>query len=212
MQDSTNYPRNSMGNIPATGFSELRWDAASREGSQRELHNYVTTTYQSTRDWYGNRKAAKRDFSLFLRVLALLGVGCSGLVPIVSELKVTPKISPLWSTVLLALSGFIVMFDRLYGFTKGWIRYMRTMQQMERVMSQFCFDWETLKLTPPTPNASTPEAPSLPYLKLANEAIKKLQDLVTAETNEWATEFSSAVQDLDTATKGKGGGGSQPSS
>ncbi|WP_050025127.1 SLATT domain-containing protein [Verrucomicrobium sp. BvORR034] len=190
-----------MSDISRPLFPKLDWSTNKFETSQRDLHEYVSHLYRATIGWYEMKKDAKRWGSRALRIWALIAIAAAGATPVLSKLF---AFEALWSTLLLAIAGFLFMFDRLMGCTKGWIRYMQALLQLEHQIQQFRFEWETLRLTPPAPPApaqgeepTAPVNPSLPYVTLAQQAIQRLQDVIAAETAEWAADYDAVVRDLE---------------
>ena len=109
----------------------------------------------------------------------------AGLVPLSS-------IPPVWSTVMLAVAGLFVSLDVFAGHTSGWVRYMLAQQKIERLRDAFLLEWNALKV------AKT-DVPGM--LERAKTFLLAVGKIVDDETQEWATEFQSALKEMEKARK-----------
>jgi hypothetical protein len=126
-----------------------------------------------------------------LRISALVLTVLAGLVPLSEDLGMR-EINPEVSTVLLAVAGVLVSIDGLGGFTSGWVRYMLAQLKIERARDTFLMEWNNLRM-----GASEHQA----LLDRAKAFLLAVGKIVDDETQEWATEFQSALKDLERARK-----------
>jgi hypothetical protein len=97
--------------------------------------------------------------------------------------------------VSLAVAAGLVAFDRFFGQSSGWIRYMMTLAAVERLIAEFQTDWaRLLQEAEATPG---PASKSDAFLERAADARRQLFDLVEAETALWASEFRTSLSELD---------------
>lgn len=168
----------------------LQWDTAP-DRSLSKIYEYVVAFSDSTIQWYQSRRQPKRCWGVSLRVGALLATAAAGLVPLSKELGMS-AIPGVWSTLLVAAAGVFVSVDVLGGFTSGWVRYMLAQQKVERLRDAFLLEWNGLKA------AKTNVQGMLERAKTFLLAVGKVVD---DETQEWATEFQSALKEMEKARK-----------
>jgi len=110
-----------------------------------------------------------------------------------------PLVNPVWSALALALVATLLALDRFYGATSGWIRYLRTAQQLTHTLDTFQVAYETQRLgwgwPEPTPEQAQAALVTMQtFLTRANSAVHD-------ETMAWATEFTKTLKQLDTQTQ-----------
>lgn len=92
--------------------------------------------------WYRKKRTIKRYMSSLLMVLAVLGFALSIVFPLVPGLKI-PALSATdfgWYAagyICLIFSSLILLSDRLFGHTDGWMRYTMAEIQIERTLLTF---------------------------------------------------------------------------
>ena len=178
--------------------SDLEWDEASQDSSLRAVHDFVKSFSDSSVQWYQERRRAKRVWGVGLRAAAILLTAFAGLVPILDDLlAVIPQMNSEWSTFALGLAALLVTLDHFGGFTSGWIRYMLAQQKIERLQHAFLMDWEALKSRTRGDHAKRAEE----GLKAAGAFLLSVGKIVDDETQEWATEFRTALKEIDKARK-----------
>src|SRR6185369_1540504 len=52
--------------------------------------------------------------------------------------------------LLIGLGGAAIAFDRFFGFSSGWIRYITTEMAIQRTLHEFRIEWARLTLTAAT--------------------------------------------------------------
>ncbi len=160
------------------------------------LYRHAEATAMEAIDWYLRDKRGKKRLSQTLRALAILLVAAGGLQPLLAAGNVSWA-SPDWGYVLLALAAACVGFDRFFGVSSGWMRYIITAQAIQRRLATFQFDWATecahVAQSPTTPNGDQVLTPRLALLQRFGE---DLLDLLQAETTEWVAEFHSNLSQL----------------
>jgi uncharacterized damage-inducible protein DinB len=93
-----------------------------------------------------------------------------------------------WGFVLLALAAGCLAYDRFFGYSTAWMRYMSTVIALRSHLTDFQLSW--IKLT----NAGTPADQLVEhvhkFVTLVNEAIRR-------ETESWSNEFNSQFTDME---------------
>ena len=65
---------------------------------------------------------------------------------------------PLWSAIAIAIAGTLILIDRFYGFTTGWIRYLLTAQRLTQILEAFRLDVQRQKINWGNPEPSAQQA------------------------------------------------------
>jgi len=92
----------------------------------------------------------------------------------------------------IGFSGAIFLFDKIFGLSKGWIRFMTARQKIAHQAEVFQLGWIQMK-----------QSESKPKTKFAFllDYVKNLQKVVESETRQWATDFESSVRQLESLTR-----------
>lgn len=175
---------------PNTLDPGLDWGQAA-DGSLNKVYDYAVAFSNSTIGWYQTRRQPKRFWGVSVRLAALVLTTVAGLVPLADQFGLQ-HIPGVLSTVMLALAGVCVSIDAFGGFTSGWVRYMLAQQKVERLRDAFLIEWNALKL------AKTDATAMLERAKAFVLAVGKVVD---DETQEWATQFQNALNEMDKARK-----------
>lgn len=184
-------------------FPSLLWEANKIAESLELLYQYVINYATTAGNWYAERRSTKKLIGFWLRLGAVIGTAIAGIIPILGEIfkkDNVPLINPAWSTVAIALVALFIAIDNFGGYTSGWIRYMLTGQKIDKLITDFRFQWEKNKLTQiNNDNVS---------LDLAAKAVETCElflsnicEEVRNETEAWAAEFQSAIKEIEKTAK-----------
>jgi hypothetical protein len=141
-------------------------------------------------DWYLWKKSIKSRCSRGLRSLAIILAVCGGIVPIVASARPS-LIAAEWGYVLLAASAGCLLYDRYFGFTSSWMRYMRAQARLSSVLMLSQANWAGALLTARIDPTSIPT-----LLPIVEALVKGTAEIVEQETAEWATELSEQSERL----------------
>ncbi len=124
----------------------------------------------------------------------------AGLLPMINEI-VGPQhaLHSLCAAVALGVAATLILLDRFYGFTNGWIRYLLTARQLIEALEAFHFEVERHKLSWGNPEPTPEQATML--LEQIWQFHKKALGIVNDETKGWAAEFTEAIKQLDEQVK-----------
>lgn len=179
-------------------FPVLSWNSGEFDVSLKKLYEYVIQEAKKAITWYDKKRQSKRVWGYSLRVGAIIVTGASGIIPVLSQILLTDKLNPLWATIAIAVAAILVALDRFAGLTSGWVRYMLTRMELDRLLETFCFDWEKNRLAY-SGSVSTPEQ-AKEALLLCKEFILKIREMVKNETQMWASEFQTALKEIEKAS------------
>jgi hypothetical protein len=188
-----------LGNI---GRLSLDWSPAGATESLEKIFAYVMTAAEETIDWYVRAKNIKRHFARGIRVLAILLGAAAALLPTIIELFSADNkqhMSAGWTVVLIGSAGTLLLLDRFFGFSAGWMRYIATELQLRQITQEFQMDWEAEKVTW---QGSAPSVAQITQMVARCKAmITQINTLVRDETNAWIKEFESTISQIDESVK-----------
>jgi hypothetical protein len=157
------------------------------------IFDYAIAYAREAEGWYMNMRGPKRVGGRTLRVVAIALVGAAALIPILGEIYGDggkPAIPPAWASVALLVAATLIGFDRFFGFSTGWARFLTAGLEIGRLRHDFEFEWQELAVSPAA------EGP-LNRLQLAHDFVEAVDKVVAQETGAWQSEFQAA---LDAAT------------
>lgn len=180
----------------------LDWSPAGATKSLQEIFGYVMSAAEETIDWYVGAKNVKRHFARTIRVSSILLGAAAALLPTIIELFPDNNrlhIGAGWTVVLIGIAGTLLLLDRFFGFSAGWMRYISTELQLRQITQEFQMDWEAEKViwqgNPPSTDQITQ------MVARCKAMITQINNLVRDETNAWIKEFESAISQIDESVK-----------
>lgn len=181
----------------------LDWTPERSAESLREVFDYAMNLSEEAVNWYIRAKNGKRYFARAFRVLAILLGAAGALLPIIGEMLADEKgrsaIPAGWTAILLGTVGALLLLDRFFGFSTGWMRYMTTELHIRQIAQEFQLDWETERALW---QGSAPTGEQVVQMLARCKAfVTQVNGIVREETNAWAREFESAIRQLDDAAK-----------
>jgi hypothetical protein len=195
-------------------FEALKWDTPQdRQASIQRLYRYAEQQGQQAIDWYLGSKNSKSRWSRWLRMSAIGLATLGGLAPVLlsigwldrdagagqgwsgSTAAIIGQLGYLW----LALAAACVATDKFFGFSSGWMRYIKTAQTLMKALAEFRLDWAMLVAkqggTPPTDE----------QLQLMIQRIKEfiiaVLGLVEQETLTWIAEFQTSLAEIEKSVR-----------
>jgi hypothetical protein len=188
-------------NITIAEWDPSGWKKAPAEDAVHSLFVYANGGAKRAVAWYERAKHRKAVTSLWLRGLAIVLIVVGGLAPILAGFM-HDDLSTAYLMVIVTQSGYtmlgvaagLVLFDRYFGMSSGWIRYMTSLAAIERLRAEFLFDWTALLQKAPAP---IDDATKLLFLSRAQAFQKGVLEVIEKETAGWVAEFQSSVADLE---------------
>jgi hypothetical protein len=144
-------------------------------------------------NWYHTQKKSKKAGSLTLRFVAIIFTSIGGLIPIIAAAKQDIDLFGLpfsqFGYICLAIAAAAIGFDKFFGFSSSWMRFMKTSLVLEKELQDFQLVWSLLHFKVKNIDTS-PE--------LIEEMINRLREFsylvnskVEEETQQWISEFQS---------------------
>lgn len=188
-------------------FPKLIWDEGKLEEPLDELCQYAIATAEQARQWYEDWRPRKKYSAWLVRVLAILATGAAGIIPLLGPIlseatgnqSGVPGINPLWSSVALAIAALFVLFDRFWGFSSAWVRYLHTAQELAHETDRFRMQIEKAKLAWMSSGPTSTTAKEM--IDMCESFVGMVHEIVGNETKDWATEFRAAIKQIDAGSK-----------
>jgi len=181
-------------------FPTLQWEKGKLAEPLDQLCVYAKGQAQQSIDWYLRKRQLRRYFCRSFRMFAILFTAFAGLLPMINDIVGPQKaLHSLWAAVVLGVAATLILLDRFYGFTSGWIRFLFTARQLIEALEAFCFEVERHKLSWENPEPTPEQAKML--LEQIWQFHRKTLGIVNDETKAWAAEFTEAIQQLDEQVK-----------
>ena len=172
------------------------WDSSQDWESLKAVFAATEKEGESAIRWYRDNIKSKRFGSRFIRLLAISLASIGALIPLVAtQLNFNPE----WGYFSFATVIVLLGIDKFYGFSTGWVRYLKTQMDLERGLSDLRYDWTALVSKVQT------QSPSAEQIQVMLQKLKDFVDFVHAqiqqETEAWVLEFQASLSDLMTSVK-----------
>jgi hypothetical protein len=190
------------GNISYFPFEPNSWAELPLDKAAETIFNYAIGHTDEAVRWYTIAKRTKSRVSSLFRGIAIFFGILGGLAPVIAAMAPsTAEAGEPSLQLLVTQAGYLavgiaagaIAFDRYYGYSSGWLRYMTAMTNIERLRLEFILDWAKLRREAP----ALEKAVILKLLERATAFRKALQQVIEDETNAWATEFQASIGGLD---------------
>lgn len=181
-------------------FPTLQWETGKLAAPLNQICTYAISNAQQSIDWYLRKRQLRRHFCRICRLSVILLTAFAGLLPLINEIAGEKQaLHSLWAAVALGVAATLVLMDRFYGFTSGWIRFLLTAMRLIQALEAFRFEVEQEKLSWGSPEPTPEQAAAL--LEQIRQFHAKALGIVNDETKAWAAEFTEAIKQLDEQVK-----------
>jgi hypothetical protein len=207
MEDEMSYetPPNTVGTSTQDITTRiLKWDEYREKQPQEALssiYTYITSSSKQICGWYWENISKKRIISLAARGLSFfLFVAGTALQIYATTLEKAPDKLNLTqlAVAFLAVAALVLLGDRAFGWSSGWMRYITTVTTMENLTRSFQLEWAKYLVSKTTPlDAADTKA----LFDLARGLEQELLKLQADETTKWIAEFSAGISLLESAIK-----------
>jgi len=190
--------------IQHSPLPKLEWEPSKRQNSLELLFDHLTDEAKSAIDWYLKAKRPKQKSAIWARMAAIVLTALAGIIPMIVQIFVEngkPLIQPAWASVSLGIAAAMVVVDRFFGFSSGWMRYISAELRIRQLLREFELEWQTLKagwkgLDPTDDQVHT-------ILSRAKMFINQVTTVVQEETNTWIREFQESLKQVEEAARAK---------
>jgi hypothetical protein len=181
----------------------VRWNQQEAADKLEELYKGALEMADSTIHWYRSYRSRKGKWAKGIRIVAILFLIGSTLMPYFASLGEGNKANAtiLYIGYLFAgLGGGLLLLDRYYGYSNSWVRFVLTGMDLEGIRNAFVEHWQIVYIQNQPLTKSS-------FCTLVNE-VTTFRELFTgavkAETQAWAREFQQSFNDLISALKTQG--------
>jgi hypothetical protein len=183
------------------------WDPQNDWTSLQKLLDVTLTQGESAIGWYRDNVRSKRVGSRVLRSMAITLASIGALLPLFAavanrfeqEHTRAPLVDAQWGYIAFATAAACVAADKFYGFSTGWIRYMKTQLVLESALTSLRYDWIALiaRVANQQPTGDQIQA----MLQKLKEFAMFVRSQVEQETEAWVLEFQTNLADLASTVK-----------
>lgn len=157
-------------------------------GDVAELYAWAEGSTYEAIDWYLMKKRGKARWSRRLRAMSAILAALGGTVPVAALASGNPVMGN-WGFVLLALAAGCLAYDRFFGYSTAWMRYMSTAMALRTLLSDFQLSW--IKMTT---GCDTPKEQLFDHV---HRFVTAVNDAIRHETESWSNEFTSQFTELE---------------
>lgn len=175
------------------------WDSQNSLDSLGKIFAATIGYGVASIEWYQKARRSKKTWSLFLRAAAIALGAIGALLPLIVSLG--QRVSWLdWIAnsqlgyIAFAGAAACLAVDKFYGFSTGWIRYIRTELTLQAALLQLRYDWFAL-LAKVAQSHPAPDQVQLMLQKL-QAFVAFVNKQVEQETDAWILEFQSGLAEL----------------
>lgn len=151
-----------------------------------ELYGWAEGAAYEAIEWYLLKKKRKARWSRCLRAMFAMLAALGGTVPVAALASGNPVLGN-WGFVLLALAAGCLAYDRFFGYSTAWMRYVSTAITLRALLGDFQVSW--LKLDE---NASREHR-----IDHIHQFVIAVNDIICRETESWSNEFTSQFTELE---------------
>ena len=182
----------------------MDWNPNKVEESLQTVFEKATTIGQGAIKWYSNSKKSKKWWAQAIRISSIVLGAIAALLPTIGDMLSKdgmPGIPGGWTTICLGAAGALLLFDKYFGFSSAWMRYIIAEMQLQQVEQEFEMDWENERASwqgsPPTMDQVKQ------MLARCKAFTSQISTIVREETNVWVQEFQTTINTLNESIKAK---------
>jgi hypothetical protein len=199
-------------NIKPAQWTPPSWKPDQIQQCLDSMRQYAENDVEGAIHWYYAKKPWKAWASQLLKFLTLFATGLGGLLPIVSATGIfspanasdaqrqlrTLQVNQI-GYLCFGLAAAFLAFDKYFGYSTGWMRYITTAMSLETALRNFRLDWAltTSSLAGAVPSGATLET----LLQKIQDFCIAARTLVEKETQAWVMEFQTNLSQLEKEAK-----------
>lgn len=202
LTDGTLGDPSQSGDILSSRLLPPSWDASDVLKSLRALRAYAEAQAERATDWYYRSKRKKSKVSSTARFATIVLTALGGLIPIIATIVYGNAAEELqrlrfnqWGYLAIGFAGLALGFDRFYGGSSGWMRYVTTALAIESRLEEFRLDW--IKIESELALRLNDQALVASAIDRIKAFVAAVRAQVESETQAWVTEFRSTLTQLE---------------
>jgi hypothetical protein len=195
--------RRAGGDLQLTEFPPLTWSRTEIRHSLDELCAWGERLAFDAIAWYMTEKRRKSRWARILRTLALV-LGTAGAAVPVAALSAGRPAAGNWGFLLLALAGGCVAYDRSFGYSSSWQRYMATATSLRTQLIEYQAAWakEMVAMAGREPDRTD----AVRLIDFVRTFAWNVNDTIRTETEAWLVEFHTRLTELESRLQQTEGG------
>ena len=172
----------------------LTWTEDECEASLNKVFTHIRRDAIEAMEWYSLARRPKRRLATSARFIAVLLVGVAALLPLLEGILIA-DVNPIWISLAIAAAAGAIGLDRALGSSTGWIRCIKTEQQLRDALEKFELEWECARAHRRGQCPSSEE--TIVMLQSAKRFAEQINIIVQEETNAWVDEFQTTINQID---------------
>lgn len=176
----------------------LSWAPESVEANLAELYRWAERFATDAIDWYMSEKRRKAGRSRKLRATAIIFATAGGLTPVAVLAAGRAELGN-WGFVLLGLAAGCVAYDRFFGYSAAWLRYVSTATELRSRLAEFQLTWTAELAALAGQPVSAADAARL--VGTVREFAQSVHRAIESETSNWVGEFDSRTAELESQVR-----------
>jgi hypothetical protein len=191
------------GDLHHADFPPLAWSRSGIRHSLDDLYAWGERLAVEAIEWYMAEKRRKSSWSRTLRALALVLVTAGAVVPVAALGMGRPAVGN-WGFLLLALAAGCVAYDRFFGYSSSWQRYMAAATSMRSQLIDYQAAWakEMVAMSGREPDRTD----AIRLIDFVRTFTWNINDTIRSETEAWLVEFHSRLAELESRLQQTEGG------
>ena len=133
-----------------------------------------------------------------------MAASAAGILPILTMIFTTdgrPAFSPAWASVAIGVAAALVLLDRFFGSSTGWMRFIRTEMHLRQLYQEFEMNWERERAAWAGQDPSAEQVHQM--LGRAMAFVTRVSEVVRRETEEWVLESRGTFRQIDEAASAR---------
>ncbi len=187
---------------PSDNLQPMKLPDIGQPEQDQELQQLYAALVAKTEEairWYDRHKSTHKRRAVLFRGSAVVLAGLASILPIAVSMF-PPEWEPQrWvpvASILAALSAGCIAFDRLYGFSSNWMRYLTALLDLQTQLESLQFGWARRALESRLAGGARGDNLTA-SLNLLQTALASVNQALKTETLEWITHFAGALQDFE---------------
>jgi SMODS and SLOG-associating 2TM effector domain 2 len=180
--------------LELTDFPPLVWSRNEIRNSLDGMYAWGERLATDAIGWYLVEKRRKARRSRALRAAALVLATLGAAVPVVALALSRPSAGN-WGFLLLALAAGCVAYDRFFGYSSSWQRYMATATSLRTQLVEYQTAWakEMVAMAAREPDRTD----AVRLIEFVRTFAWNVNDTIRVETEAWLVEFHTRLTELE---------------
>ena len=190
--------------LGAPDLPSLTWSPASTRENLDLLYGWAQRLATESIDWYLSEKKRKARWSRLLRAMTAVLATIGGAIPVAALASGRPSFAS-WGYVVLVIAAGCIGYDRYFGYSSAWQRYLTAAIALRGRLIDFRLVWaeQMAQLGDRTPQGED----LAQVVRVVQDFVASLNQLVESETDAWLAEFSNRLNELETGLRHSTQGG-----